>query len=317
MERGIRVSSFLGAILLCACTAHGADLHVPGVYGTIQAAVDAAGTGDRVIIAEGYYSGAGNRDLDFGGRAITVQSDNPEDWGVVAGTVIDCENSGRGFYFQSGETSTSIVAGLTIANGYAAYGGGIRCVGSSPTIRNCIISDSSADDGGGMENEGSSAVITSCIFTGNSTAFGSGGGVCNYDCAGLEITNCIFYGNSAFWGGAIADGNSSPAIVNCTFTGNSADSGGGIANFFGGNPTISNCILWGDSATTGPEIYGDCVVSYCDVQGGHPGTGNIDADPLFVDAPSGNYHLSSMESPCFDAGDPAYSPAPGETDIDG
>ena len=317
MERRILFLTLVGAILISASAALGTDRLVPNVYPTIQAGIDAAEPGDTVIIAEDVYTGVGNRDLDFGGKVITVRSTDPNDPAVVAGTVIDCENSGRGFYFQSGETSSSIVAGLTIANGYADYGGGIRCVGSSPTIRNCILSDNSAEDGGGMENESSSATVTSCIFTGNNATFGSGGGMCNYYCAGLKIANCIFSGNSAWWGGAIADGNSSPVIINCTFNGNSADTGGGIANYFGANPTITNCILWGDSATSGPEIYGDCVVSYCDVQGGHPGTGNIDGDPCFVDASGGDYHLSSMQSPCFGAGDPAYSPAPGETDIDG
>jgi hypothetical protein len=45
-------------------------------------------------------------------------------------------------------------------------------------------------------------------------------------------------------------------------------------------------------------------VTYSNIQGGCPGQGNIDADPLFTDAVNGDYHLLSG-SPCIDAGDPA------------
>ncbi len=44
-------------------------------------------------------------------------------------------------------------------------------------------------------------------------------------------------------------------------------------------------------------------MSYCDIQGGWPGEGNIDADPLFTDIINGDFHLLAG-SPCIDAGDP-------------
>jgi hypothetical protein len=103
-------------------------------------------------------------------------------------------------------------------------------------------------------------------------------------------------------------------ITGCTFYGNTADHGGAIYNY-DSSATVSNCILWADSAPDGPEIYGDCTVSYSDVEGGFAGAGNIDADPCFADAGGDDFHLLDG-SPCIDTGDPAYSPAPDETDID-
>lgn len=67
-----------------------------------------------------------------------------------------------------------------------------------------------------------------------------------------------------------------------------------------------NTILWADNAQNGSEIYassGSPAFTYCDIQGGWSGIGNINANPLFIDHSNGNYHLQAT-SPCIDAGNP-------------
>ncbi len=91
-----------------------------GEYPTIQAAIDASDSLDVVELLDGVFAGPGNRNLDFGGRTITVRSrsDNPR------ACVIDCEGDGaavgearRGFLFQSGEGPAAVVRGVTITRG--------------------------------------------------------------------------------------------------------------------------------------------------------------------------------------------------------
>ncbi|NIA17369.1 MAG: hypothetical protein GWO86_03375, partial [Planctomycetes bacterium] len=178
-----------------------------GPKATIQAGIDAAGNGDIVVIADGVYKGDGNRDLNFGGKAITVRSLNGAD-----NCIIDCNGSPtephRGFWFGSGEDANSIVDGLTIENGYENQGGGIYCEpNSTPTILNCVIrkSQASGDGGGiyGLDGIISNSTITDCLSGGN------GGGL--YGCDG-QITDCNITGNQADANGAgLSDCN---AVIN-------------------------------------------------------------------------------------------------------
>jgi hypothetical protein len=114
--KGLLFSVLLALIVLCSTSVFGATIRVPTDYPTIQAGIDAAAGGDIVIVADGTFVGSGNKDLDFNGKAITVKSENgPEN------CIIDCQGNGRGFYFHSGETQSSVLSGFTITNGSADY----------------------------------------------------------------------------------------------------------------------------------------------------------------------------------------------------
>ena len=214
-------------------------------YDAIQEGIDAAADGvDDVLVKEGTYTGDGNRDLDFGGRAITLKSEKgPENTVIYSeGTAV---NPHRGFLFESGESADSIVDGFTIRNGMTGnHGGGIYCNASSPTIKNCIVAGNEADDfGGGIACEnGSSPNITDCVIMYNSAGYYGGGIYCDYGSA--PITNCIITNNSAgFYGGGIFTLDCSSVISHCTVIENESDKGGGIHSSWRSKPTITNCLI--------------------------------------------------------------------------
>jgi len=177
------------------------------------------------------------------------------------------------------------------STGEFGVGGGMWNLGSSPTLTNCMFSGNSTGEygvGGGMVNHESSPTLTNCTFSGNSAGeYGGGGGMCNTRNSNPTLTNCTFSENSAEGGGGMFNWEySNPKLTNCLFNSNSVNYfGGGMFNV-NSSPTVTNCILWGNSAQTGPQIYnvgtGSVTVSYTDVQGTWPGTGNINADPCFV-----------------------------------
>jgi len=65
---------------------------------------------------------------------------------------------------------------------------------------------------------------------------------------------------------------------------------------------VVSSILWGDSPQ---EIYvyrrASINITYSDIKGGWSGTGNINADPMFITGPFGEYYLK-VGSLCIDAG---------------
>lgn len=126
--------------------------------------------------------------------------------------------------------------------------------------------------------------------------------------------SCAFVGNDspdAGAGASVGGLNGEFAVRNCTFAANSSGSGaGGLFISSTASPDIvQNCILVANSGMPGSEQLGInaantlATVSYSNVEGGFPGTGNIDVDPLFANLAGGDVHLA-MGSPCIDAGDP-------------
>ena len=226
-------------------------------FDTIQQAIDAAISGDTVVVLSGIYSGTGNRDLDFKGKAITIRSEDPNDPNLV---IIDCDGTEddphRGFNFHSYETPRSVLDGVTITDGYYVRGGGISFSDCArPTVTSCTFRENSASLGGGAYSE-SGPKLTNCTFAGNS-ADGGGGLYNNGDdseCAPV-LSDCVFIGNAATnnGGGMYNLGRrAKPVLTDCRFIGNSVSEGGGgaIRNNSSGSPTLVNCLFAGNSAAT-------------------------------------------------------------------
>jgi hypothetical protein len=259
-----------------------ADIHVnPGE--SIQAAIDAAATGDHVILAPGTYQ----EQINFNGKAITVRSsDGPEvttiDATGLGGSTVSC---------VSQETWFSVLEGLSITGGTGTpsnellsglWGGGMYARFSSPTVRNCRFHGNSAEWGAGIGAETTSIRIEDCLFENN-----EGQGVLLGKSSGGRIDRCVIRGNHTespyaaagliiyepsgsefvtnseitdnvsehtLGGGAYVEDQTPGGIVhfvNCTFQGNvSAGSGGGLSSRFAEMRAV-NCVFANNSAGSG------------------------------------------------------------------
>jgi predicted outer membrane repeat protein len=228
---------------------------------------------------------------------------------------------------------STVVDGFTITAGNATgslgtqgYGGGLFEQAANVTVNDCIFKGNFAILGGALEGgAGQQQEITNCVFENNSA---QAGGAISINSAVLSIVNCAFENNAATAndGGAIYSDSSAVTVINCSFTGNTSASFGGAIysdQDLVTTPSTSmviNCILWGDSDASSNEIFADSnailLVNFNDVQGGYPGTSNIDADPLFVNAGAGNLQLQAG-SPCVNVGSNPAVPASVTTDLAG
>lgn len=203
---------------------------------SIQSAIDSAVDGDTILVAPGTYT----ENIDFKGRAVSLQST-----GGASVTTIDGGAAGPVVTFSSWEQRDSVLDGFTITNGTGAplpgadcgQGGGILCLGSSPTILNCIVTGNRADAASGL--------------------FGLGGGVCLLDGACPEIRYTTISSNRAESGGGLyiykhldPNGYGLDAILieHCSIESNEAQVGGGL--FICGNaaPSLTGTTLSGNSA---------------------------------------------------------------------
>ena len=154
---------------------------------TIGAGIAAAGDGWFVFVADGTYTGAGNKALRFAGKKIYLMGVDHNNPGQRP--VMDCERSGRAFIFESGETQNCVIENFAIQNGSAGDGGAIYCSDSSPTLNNCILWGNSASGAGSeiyVRGWGSTVTLNYCCV--DNTGYG-------HDPFGSSIddtNNCIF-----------------------------------------------------------------------------------------------------------------------------
>jgi len=287
-------------------------------YITIGEALAAAASGDMVLVKDGTYAGANNRQMDFGGKNIVLVSENG-----AATTIIDCQNISYAFYITAGVDSTAMIRGFTITNSNGEIsGGGIWLIESSPKILDCVFSHcANASNGAAIQlRRTPPMLVRGCTFFSNAAI--NRGGAVHADDSAVTIEDCVFYDNAvsttdphySFGGGAIQLSCYPESVVvrGCSFVGNSCANTGGstIHHVDGGAVLIENCIFAAGVGRT--PVSGECSVSNSVVFGNVGSEGdslscshhdNLFVNPLFCDAPSDDYTLCS-DSPCL-PGSPA------------
>jgi hypothetical protein len=165
----------------------GEDGSLEHPFDTIQEAIDAAETGDSVLVLPGLYP----ENIDLNGKGIVVSSMDRHLADTISQTRVDGSRLGSVVSFTDGGCSNAVLAGLTIVAGDAAQGGGIYCSGASPVIANCVITGCRATSGGGLFLAESRAVVVNCTVSDNYSQVDAGL-FCDGD---ILVVDSIIWGN--------------------------------------------------------------------------------------------------------------------------
>jgi len=345
---------------------------VPGQ--SIQAAIDQAVDGDRVLIQPGFYVESldlqgkaielvgvgGAAQTTIGGAGVGIRLHQGEDAGTrIRGLTIEgCATStdyGAGIsgFVPGGPTSTALIEDCVIRSNFTFYGRGGGVAGDL-TMRRCVIAENSSGTFSGFGGAGGvygAPTMIECAVLNNSVTKGAYGGVFLTGSKPAFLIDCLIAGNLSYnvGGGVGVDVGVTATIQNCVIARNEligaclgycapggppATYGVAVAAYGGSSVVIQGSTLVDNigHASGGGEpsigVYGAVVVqdsilrgntgvqvdqatvTYSNVEGGAPGTGNFDADALFLGPIGGDYHVAPG-SPCIDAG------TPGLTDPDG
>jgi hypothetical protein len=277
------------------------------------------GEGPESVLRGFTVTGGDNRSADFLGGGISCAGDTaPYTSPTIAECVITLNRTGL---VGGGVAGNPVLEDCKISANIAFIGGG--GVWGAPVMRRCLVSGNLAYDGGGLhliESGALSVLIEDCVVIDNMASDGARGGGVNIASPGAVLRRCLvarnygvgYLGQTAVSGaGVCVEAFPPPLLERCTIVGNRvkdpslySQNVGGLA----GAATLVDCIV---RANDHVDLHRSSEASYSNVEGGFPGIGNLDLDPLFVDAPNGDYRLAAG-SPCIDTGDPK-----GALDLDG
>lgn len=226
---------------------------------TIQDAIDAAVNGDEIVVFPGTYTSNDSAVVDPLGKAILIRSS-----GASLETIIDGKGERIGLHFNSNETSSTVIDGFTITNGYDfIFGGGVAVLNNSnPTIQNCIIDRNTTwSQGAGIICHSSSPAITNCTISNNTTnnSLGKGGGIAIIGNSSPILSGCFISGNQAgaLGGGGVWCQSMGAVIDNCIITLNqTSGDGGGIHIASGAAIAIaSSTISYNEASIVGGGLW--------------------------------------------------------------
>ena len=314
--------------LVAALPCHAATIHVPADYSTIQDGVDAAASGDTVLVGPGTYHDCTHSDADgtlncvILDKSIVLRSESGP--GV---TIIDAQGIGRVISCPDNATQTEL-SGFTLTGGSASSGGGVfAAVGT--TVCDVVVSWNTASFGGGLYAVGSGVLVENALFRGNTA---NGGAAVGTFLGGGTYDGCIITGNLGLDAGSgafeVASGVDAPGIANSLIANNTcsgfrsaADERGGLlleSSTIAGNSEPQLSFPWGDFERVVCTGNLDCTGSnldalsllHSDILGTIDGsfftvwqTPNLNADPLFC-APSSDDFTLAANSPCLPQNNP-------------
>ncbi len=283
-------------------------------YTTIQGAIDNATDGDTILVADGTCV----EQLTIDNKDLIIKSVNG-----AASTIVDGNDVDDVVIFTNGADTT--FEGLTITNGNrgSGFGGGVVISNSSPTFKDCIISDhvgprgaafyvstsgstvtldgttvtgnSASFEGAGMYlSSGASVVISGSTFHDNAT--GNGGAIymnTSTD-ANLTVSDTLFTKNTGSYGGVLyasaSGGTVNLSFDNCTFTASDTTDAGTIAATRNGSTNRGGIMYIGDSGATSSLTISNSQILYGNspIEGGALHLSNIDSTTISNSTIDGN-----------------------------